>query len=70
MEVFPLRIIETPIGMEELGEILKKSGADVELVFLEKIERNGVPLNVVLIRGPTPEIERFMEKLMVARAGG
>ncbi|WP_297510175.1 TIGR04140 family protein [Thermococcus sp.] len=65
-----MRIIETPIPLRELNEIREKSGADVELVFLEKVERNGIPLNVVLIRGAIPEIERFMEKLMVARAGG
>ncbi len=65
-----LRVIETPICMEELKELRERSKARVELVLLGKIERNGITLNRVLIRGTPGEIERFMERLRLSRAGG
>ena len=65
-----LRILETPIPTSELEEIRGKSGAEVKLTYLEKIERNGITLNRVLIEGSPDEIERFMERLRMARAGG
>lgn len=65
-----MRVIETPISMEELEELRKRSKAEVELVLLGKIERNGITLNRVLIEGSPEEIERFIEKLRLARAGG
>jgi len=65
-----LRVIETPISMEELKEIRAKSGANVRLTPLSKVEMNGIPLNGVLIEGSPEEVERFMEKLRTARAGG
>lgn len=65
-----LRIVETPIPLSELEEIREKSGAEVKLTFLGKIERNGITLNRVLVEGTLEEIERFMEKLRLARAGG
>ncbi|CAD5243160.1 TIGR04140 family protein [Thermococcus camini] len=65
-----MRIVETPIPLSELEEIREKSGAEVKLAFLGKIERNGITLNRVLVEGSPEEIERFMEKLRLARAGG
>ncbi|NJE11011.1 TIGR04140 family protein [Thermococcus sp. MAR1] len=65
-----LRIVETPIPLSELEEIREKSGAEVKLTYLGKIERNGITLNRVLVEGSPEEIERFMEKLRLARAGG
>ncbi|KUH33799.1 hypothetical protein APY94_04560 [Thermococcus celericrescens] len=65
-----MRTIETPIPLEELEEIMEKSGAEVKLTVLGKIERNGIPLSRVLIEGNEREIERFMETLRLARAGG
>jgi len=64
------REILTPIPPNELEEIQARSGAEVKLTFLGKIERNGVTLNRILIEGRPREIERFMEKLRLARAGG
>ncbi|EEB73464.1 TIGR04140 family protein [Thermococcus sp. AM4] len=63
-------IIETAVPFEELEEIRRKSGAKVSLTLLETTERNGIVLNLVLLEGPPSEIERFMEKLRLARAGG
>ena len=63
-------IIETAVPFEELEEIRRKSGAEVKLTFLKTLKRNGIPLNLVLVEGPTKEIERFMGKLRLARAGG
>ena len=63
-------IIETAIPLEELEEIRRKSGARVSLTLLGSIERNGITLSRVLVEGPPKEIERFMEKLRLARAGG
>ncbi|ACS32523.1 Conserved hypothetical protein [Thermococcus gammatolerans EJ3] len=67
--MFPL-IIETAIPFEELEEIRRKSGAEVKLTLLGTIERNGIVLNRVLVEGHPEEIERFMGKLKLARAGG
>jgi len=63
-------IIETAIPFDELEEIRRKSGARVSLILLETFERNGIVLSRVLVEGPPSEIERFMEKLRLARAGG
>lgn len=63
-------IIETAVPFEELEEIRAKSGAGVKLVLLGRVERNRILLNRVLIDGPEREIQRFMEKLRLARAGG
>ncbi|NJE54432.1 TIGR04140 family protein [Thermococcus sp. 21S9] len=63
-------IIETAVPFDELEEIRGKSGAGVSLTLLETIERNGITLSRVLVEGPPTEIERFMEKLRLARAGG
>jgi len=65
-----LRVIETAVSFEELRDIKKMSGADITLTLLKKVERNGILLNVVLIEGKAEEVERFMEKLRLARAGG
>ena len=65
-----LRIVETPIPLNELKEIREKSGAEVKLTYFEKIDRKGITLNRVLIEGSPDEIERFMEELRLARAGG
>ena len=64
------RELLTPISPEELEEIKIKSSAEVRLSLLERIERNGILLNRVLIEGSAEEITRFMEKLKLARAGG
>jgi uncharacterized repeat protein (TIGR04140 family) len=63
-------IIETAIPPEELEEIRRKSGAEVRLSLLGRIERNGILLSRILIEGSTEEVRRFMEKLRLARAGG
>ncbi len=65
-----MRVIETAVSFEELRDIKKMSGADITLTLLKKVERNGILLNVVLIEGKAEEVERFMEKLRLARAGG
>ncbi|WP_297488676.1 TIGR04140 family protein [Thermococcus sp.] len=65
-----MRVVETPVPIEELEEIRERKRIVVELVLLKKIERNGIPLNRVLIRGNPREIERFMEFLRRSRAGG
>ena len=64
------RELLTPISPEELEEIRIKSGAEVRLSLLGRVERNGILLNRVLIEGSAEEITRFMEKLKLARAGG
>ncbi|GAB6136526.1 hypothetical protein JCM16307_20750 [Thermococcus prieurii] len=63
-------IIETAIPFDELEGIRKKSGAGVGLTLLGTIERSGITLSRVLVEGSPEEIERFMEKLRLARAGG
>ncbi|WP_456394742.1 TIGR04140 family protein [Thermococcus sp.] len=65
-----MRTIETAVSFEELRDIKRMSGADIRLTLLKKVERNGILLNVVLIEGKAGEVERFMEKLRLARAGG
>ncbi|WP_297065484.1 TIGR04140 family protein [Thermococcus sp.] len=65
-----MRVVETPVPIEELEEIREKNKVGVELVLIKKIERNGIPLNRVLIRGNPRETERFMEFLRRSRAGG
>ncbi|ASI99344.1 TIGR04140 family protein [Thermococcus celer] len=64
------REILTPIPLDELEGIREGSGAVVTLTLLGKVERNGIPLNIVQIEGEAGEIERFMERLRMARAGG
>ncbi len=64
------RELLTPISPEELEEIRMKSGADVRLSLRERIERNGILLNRILIEGSTKETKRFMEKFRLARTGG
>lgn len=64
------RIIETPIPLEELEEIRRRSGTGVKLALLEVIVKNRIPLNRVAIEGENEEIKRFMEFLSRARAGG
>jgi uncharacterized repeat protein (TIGR04140 family) len=64
------RELLTPIPLPELEELTKRAGADVKLTLIGKSERNGIVLNKVLVEGPEEEIERFMEKLRLARAGG
>ena len=63
-------IVETAVPFDELEEIRRKSGASVRLTFLKTLKRNGIVLNRVLLEGHPEEIERFMEKLRLARAGG
>lgn len=64
------RIIETPIPLEELEEIRRRSGTGVRLALLEVIVKNRIPLNRVAIEGKEEDIKRFMEFLSRARAGG
>lgn len=63
-------IIETAIPFDELEGIRQRSGAKVKLTLLKTLKRNGILLNRVLLEGPPEEIEHFMEKLRLARAGG
>ena len=63
-------IIKTAVPFYELEKIRRKSGVGVSLTLLGSIERNGIVLNRVLVEGSPEEIERFMEKLRLARAGG
>ncbi|AFL95204.1 hypothetical protein CL1_1001 [Thermococcus cleftensis] len=65
-----MKVIETPIPLTELEELAKRAGADVKLTLVGKSGRNDIVLNRVLVEGPEEEIERFMEKLRLARAGG
>ncbi|AMQ18762.1 TIGR04140 family protein [Thermococcus peptonophilus] len=62
--------ILTPIPLEELEELRRRSGAEVSLRLLEVTRRNRIPLNRVLIEGEEGEVKRFMGSLMRARAGG
>ena len=63
-------IIETAVPFDELKEIGRKSGANVQLTLLGTTKRNWIVLNRVLVEGSPEEIERFMEKLRLARASG
>ncbi len=63
-------IIETAVPFDELEELRAKSGAKVRLVLLSKVERKGIRLYRVSVEGSEEEIELFMEKLRLARAGG
>ncbi|AFK23139.1 TIGR04140 family protein [Pyrococcus sp. ST04] len=63
-------IIETPIPIKELEDIKRKSKANVIVFLVEKVERNGIILNRVQILGPKEEIEKFINTLKLARAGG
>ncbi|WP_297093018.1 TIGR04140 family protein [Thermococcus sp.] len=62
--------ITTAIPPGELGEILRKSGARVSISVEETEEFHGMPRWSVLIEGVEDEIQRFMETLRLARAGG
>ncbi|WP_457753990.1 TIGR04140 family protein [Thermococcus sp.] len=64
-----MRII-TPIPPEELKVILKKSNAAVRLEIKEAKPFHGMPRYEVIISGNKEEVEKFMEKLRLARAGG
>ncbi len=63
-------IIETAVPFDELEKLKAKSGAKIRLVLLREFERNGIRLYRVLVEGSKEEIERFMERLRLARAGG
>ncbi|AEH24036.1 TIGR04140 family protein [Pyrococcus yayanosii] len=58
--------LQTAVPPEELGEIKKRAGANVELRVLGKDGR----LWVVEVLGSSGELQKFMEKLRLARAGG
>ncbi|MBO8174941.1 MAG: TIGR04140 family protein [Thermococcus sp.] len=62
--------IITSIPPEELKTILKKSNAAVKLEIKEVEPFHGMPRYEVIIKGSKEEIEKFMEKLRLARAGG
>lgn len=62
--------IITPIPPEELEIILKKSNTAVRLEIKEAEPFHGMPRYEVIIEGDKEEIEKFMEKLRLARAGG
>ncbi|AHF80119.1 TIGR04140 family protein [Thermococcus paralvinellae] len=64
-----MRII-TSIPPEDLEIILKKSNASVRLEIREAEPFHGMPRYEVIIEGDKKEIEKFMEKLRLARAGG
>ncbi|MFA4646011.1 TIGR04140 family protein [Pyrococcus kukulkanii] len=63
------RIIETVLSIEELEEIKDKVGANVEIVLAGRREGK-IPLNVVLIKGSSEEVRKFLDRLKLARAGG
>ena len=65
-----MREIITAVPPEELGEIAEKSGARVSLTVEKAEPFHGMPRYRVRIEGPEEEVERFMERLMHARAGG
>lgn len=60
----------TAIPPDEIELILKKSGAKVELVISEAESFHGMPRYRVLLKGTDEEIEKFMDVLRLARAGG
>lgn len=64
------REILTPIPLEELEEIRRRSGAMIRLELSGNVRKNGIPFNVVIITGEEGEIRKFLEFLMRARAGG
>ncbi|NJE42001.1 TIGR04140 family protein [Thermococcus sp. GR6] len=60
----------TAIPPDEIELILKKSGAEVELIISEAKPFHGMPRYRVLLEGADEEIEKFMDVLRLARAGG
>ncbi len=64
------RELITVIPPGELREILRKSGAGVSISVEETEPFHGMPRYRLIIEGTREEIERFMETLRLARAGG
>jgi len=62
--------ITTAIPPHELEEILKKSGAGVSITVKDAEPFHGMPRWNVTVEGTEDEVERFMETLRLARAGG
>ena len=65
-----MKEIVTAIPPEELGEIAEKSGARVSLTVEKAEPFHGMPRYRVRIEGAEEEVERFMEQIRLARAGG
>ncbi|NJE04662.1 TIGR04140 family protein [Thermococcus sp. M36] len=64
------RELITAIPPAEIGAILEKSGAEVKIEIGEAEPFHGMPRYRLTIEGTEEEIERFMETLRLARAGG
>ncbi|ASJ12593.1 TIGR04140 family protein [Thermococcus thioreducens] len=64
------RELITAIPPGELREILGKSKAGVSISVEEAEPFHGMPRYRLTIEGTEEEIERFMETLRLARAGG
>ncbi len=60
----------TAIPPEEIREIARKSGAEVNLEFGNAEPFHGMPRYRVVVEGREEDIRKFMEKLRLARAGG
>ncbi|ASJ09335.1 TIGR04140 family protein [Thermococcus siculi] len=64
------RELLTAVPPEEIREIAGKAKAEVSLNFEDAEPFHGMPRYRVTIEGPDDEVERFMERLRLARAGG
>ncbi|MCD6559855.1 TIGR04140 family protein [Thermococci archaeon] len=62
--------ITTAVPPEELLEIIKKSKANIRIRIEHGEKFHGMPRWNVLIEGSEDEVEKFMDSLRKARAGG
>jgi uncharacterized repeat protein (TIGR04140 family) len=65
-----MRVLITPISPQEIEEILRRSGAEVELEIRETAPFHGMPRWEIRVKGSPQEIEKFLSILMRSRAGG
>ncbi len=60
----------TAVPPEEVREIALASGAFISLELREGEPFHGMPRYLVVVEGEESEVERFMTRMMRARAGG
>ncbi|AIF70106.1 hypothetical protein PAP_08625 [Palaeococcus pacificus DY20341] len=65
-----IKEILTAIPPNELMEILKKANVNLNALIEESEPFHGMPRWKVTLEGSEEEIEKFMEVLRLARAGG
>jgi uncharacterized repeat protein (TIGR04140 family) len=64
------RELTTAIPPEEIEAIVKEKGLKVKLKFEDAEPFHGMPRYRVVIEGDKEEVDRFVRRLMLARAGG